>query len=58
MATIEGSQKEGPTKFRVFSVFSGKILKLSDYSGRDDKVTSINEVTNPTIFCVFCVLSG
>jgi len=33
-------------------------FNLTNYSGRNGKVTSMNETTNPEIFSVFCVLSG
>jgi hypothetical protein len=33
-------------------------FRPSDYSGRDSKVISMNEATNPVIFSVLCVFSG
>jgi hypothetical protein len=47
MVTTGDSQEYRSIKFSVFGVFSGKIFRLTDYSGSKGKVVSIIEVANP-----------
>jgi len=58
MDTTVGIQKQRPIIFASLASLAENNFSLIKHPGRNGKVNSINEATEPALISVFCVLSG